>query len=88
MNGRSRVAFAMDPVRTEGVLTSHLLDRLARSCTILDPTPLRSLTEGQAPALLRQAEILVTGWGCPALGRDILELAPNLRPIAHAARTA
>ena len=87
MNGRFRVAFAMDPVRTEGVLTSHLLDRLARSCTILDPTPLRSLTEGQAPALLRQAEILVTGWGCPAIGRDILELAPNLRLIAHAAGT-
>lgn len=81
------VAFAMDPVRTEGVLPSPLLDRLARSCTIVDPAPLQSFTHGQALALLRQTEILVTGWGCPAIGRDILELAPNLRLIAHAAGT-
>jgi len=81
------VAFAMDPARTEGVLTPSLLDRLARSCTIVDPSPLRSFTEGQAIDVLRRTEILVTGWGCPAVGRDILETAPNLKLIAHAAGT-
>ncbi|MFL4990567.1 MAG: hydroxyacid dehydrogenase [Microvirga sp.] len=81
------VAFAMDPARTEGVLTSHLLDRLARCCTILDPNPLRSFTLGQAPDVLRKTEILITGWGCPAIGRDILEMAPQLKLVAHAAGT-
>lgn len=81
------VAFAMDPARTEGVLTPSLLDRLARSCTIVDPTPLRSFTEGQARDALRRTEILVTGWGCPAIGRDFLETAPNLKLVAHAAGT-
>ncbi|EIM24643.1 hydroxyacid dehydrogenase [Microvirga lotononidis] len=87
MTGLQKIAFAMDPVRTEGVLTPPLLDRLARSGTILSPEPLRTFTQGHALEILRQTEILVTGWGCPAIGRDILELAPNLRLIAHAAGT-
>ncbi|MGO4524154.1 hydroxyacid dehydrogenase [Microvirga sp. 2MCAF35] len=87
MTGSQKIAFAMDPVRTEGVLTPHLLERLDRSCTILDPEPLRTFTQGQAPEVLRQTEVLITGWGCPAIKRDILELAPNLRLIAHAAGT-
>ncbi|WP_114944559.1 hydroxyacid dehydrogenase [Microvirga calopogonii] len=87
MTRPQKIALAMDPVRTEGVLTRHLLDRLARSCTILAPEPLQSFTQGQAPDVLRQTEILITGWGSPAIGRDILELAPNLRLIAHAAGT-
>lgn len=81
------VAFAMDPARTEGVLTSQLLDRLARSCTILERKPLRSFTQGQALDALRQTDILITGWGSPAIGRDILEVAPKLKLIAHAAGT-
>jgi phosphoglycerate dehydrogenase-like enzyme len=81
------IAFAMDPARTDGVLTPQLLNRLARSCTILEPSPLRSFTQGQAPDVLRQADILVTGWGCPAIGRDILETAPKLKLVAHAAGT-
>jgi len=81
------VAFAMDPTRTERILTSSLLDRLARSCTILDPNPLRSLTLGNAPDILRRTEILITGWGCPAITRDTLEAAPELKLIAHAAGT-
>jgi phosphoglycerate dehydrogenase-like enzyme len=87
MTGSQKIAFAMDPVRTEGILTPPLLDRLARSGTILAPEPLQSFTQGQAPEVLRRTEILVTGWGCPVIGRDILELAPNLRLIAHAAGT-
>jgi phosphoglycerate dehydrogenase-like enzyme len=81
------VAFAMDPARTEGVLTSELLDRLARSCTILEPGPLRSFTQGNTREILRRTDILITGWGCPAIGRDILEMAPQLKLIAHAAGT-
>ncbi|QRM31645.1 hydroxyacid dehydrogenase [Microvirga sp. VF16] len=81
------VALAMDPTRTEGVLTPELLNRLEQLCTILAPNPLRSFSQGSGPDVLRQAEILITGWGCPAIGRDILELAPKLKLIAHAAGT-
>ncbi|WP_371826876.1 hydroxyacid dehydrogenase [Microvirga sp. VF16] len=77
----------MDPTRTEGVLTPELLNRLEQLCTILAPNPLRSFSQGSGPDVLRQAEILITGWGCPAIGRDILELAPKLKLIAHAAGT-
>jgi phosphoglycerate dehydrogenase-like enzyme len=37
--------------------------------------------------VLRRTDILITGWGCPAIGRDILEIAPELKLIAHAAGT-
>jgi phosphoglycerate dehydrogenase-like enzyme len=38
-------------------------------------------------AALAGADILVTGWGCPRIDRAILEAAPNLKLVAHAAGT-
>lgn len=38
----------------------------------------------EAQAALSDVEILITGWGCPKIGLDVLEAAPNLRAIIHA----
>ncbi|HEY8701961.1 MAG TPA: alpha/beta fold hydrolase [Arthrobacter sp.] len=38
----------------------------------------------EASAVLPDVEVLITGWGCPKIGLDILEAAPNLRAIIHA----
>lgn len=38
-----------------------------------------------APALLRDAEVALTGWGTPALPEAWLDQAPNLRLICHCA---
>lgn len=83
----NRVAFAMDPVSTEGVFTPPLLERLAQSCTIIEAQPLKSLVDDRALRVLRQTEILITGWGCPAIDRETLSMAPKLMLIAHAAGT-
>ena len=80
-------AFAMDPVRTDGVFTPQLLDRLAQFCTIIEPHPLQSFTDERAIDILRQTDILITGWGCPAINRETLSMAPRLKLIAHAAGT-
>ncbi len=80
-------ALAMDPIRTDGVFTPQLLDRLAQSCTIIEPHPLQSFTDERAIDILRQTDILITGWGCPAINRETLSMAPRLKLIAHAAGT-
>lgn len=35
------------------------------------------------PAVLAQTEVIVTGWGCPAITAEVLELAPGLKAVVH-----
>lgn len=35
------------------------------------------------PTILAQTEVVVTGWGCPALTAEVLELAPELKAVVH-----
>ena len=84
---RPKLAFAFDPDKTQHVFDQDVLDRLARSCDMLSSNPLTSFTTPDARALLAEAEILVTAWGCPMLTPDILRTASKLKLIAHAAGT-
>jgi phosphoglycerate dehydrogenase-like enzyme len=84
---RRKLAFAMAPEKTRHVFDRPALERLAASCDILSPEPIEDFAEPRALELLRQAEILVTGWGCPLVTPDVLAAAPGLRLIAHAAGT-
>ena len=84
---RARLAFAMSAAGTRGVLTDAHRSRLAALCDILDPVPLESFSDPRADALLDAAHILLTGWGCPAIDARVLDRAPRLRLIAHAAGT-
>lgn len=38
----------------------------------------------EARAVLADVEVLITGWGCPKIGPDVLASAPKLRAIIHA----
>ncbi|MFC5800128.1 hydroxyacid dehydrogenase [Streptomyces formicae] len=69
------------------VLDDHALLRL-RSTADLDPALL--VTDFAAPgpqavAALREAEVLLTGWGCPPITEEALVLMPALRAVVHAA---
>jgi phosphoglycerate dehydrogenase-like enzyme len=35
------------------------------------------------PAALAQTEVIVSGWGCPAISAEVLELAPGLKAVVH-----
>ncbi|MFD3520158.1 hydroxyacid dehydrogenase [Streptomyces sp. NPDC058653] len=77
---RPRAVCVMDPVAAELVLPADLRERLA-GLVRLDPAP-----AGSGPAgALGDAEILVSGWGCPRLTAEVLAEAPRLRLVAHAA---
>jgi phosphoglycerate dehydrogenase-like enzyme len=82
-----QAAFTMDPGSTEGVFTPELLYRLGQSCVIIDERPLESLYDDRAINVLHQTDILITGWGCPAIDGEVLAIAPRLKLIAHAAGT-
>lgn len=84
---RPKLIFALDPQKTSHVFEEEALDRLGRSCEILSHTPLSGFSAPQDKALLAEADILVTGWGCPMLTPDVLRAAPRLKLIAHAAGT-
>ncbi len=75
----------MDPVLTARVFTPEASARLNTLCTVLDPRPLHGWDTAQAVALLPRAEVLVTGWGAPPLGPEVLDRAKALKLIAQSA---
>ncbi|MBX4959130.1 hydroxyacid dehydrogenase [Rhizobium lentis] len=84
---RPAIVLAMEPSRTEHVLPDEILRRLDTIGHLLDPEPLQRLDDARARRLLSEAEILITGWGAPYVGPEILAAAPRLRLIVHAAGT-
>jgi len=84
---RPRLAFAMAPGKTRFVFDEAALARVARMCEVLTPEPLTDLTSAAALSVLGETEILVSGWGCPFISKDILAAMPRLKLIAHAAGT-
>jgi phosphoglycerate dehydrogenase-like enzyme len=81
------VALALAPRLCEGMFGAEHLARLRAVCDVPDAEPLARLDDARAAALLRDAEILLTSWGCPRLDAAVLERAPRLEAVIHAAGT-
>jgi phosphoglycerate dehydrogenase-like enzyme len=84
---RAAIVLAMEPSRTEHVLPEAVLRRLDGIGRLLDAEPLQHFDDERAKLLLSEAEILITGWGAPYVGREVLALAPKLKLVVHAAGT-
>jgi phosphoglycerate dehydrogenase-like enzyme len=84
---RPAIVLAMQPSRTEHVLPEEVLRRLDGIGRLLDAEPLQRFDDERAKRLLSEAEILITGWGAPYVGREVLALAPKLKLVVHAAGT-
>jgi phosphoglycerate dehydrogenase-like enzyme len=84
---RPKLAFAMAADKTKYVFDSAALRRLAQCCEIVQEAPLEEFTSAEARAVLLEVDILVTGWGCPTVGDEVVRSAPRLKLIAHAAGT-
>ncbi|WP_306191075.1 hydroxyacid dehydrogenase [Streptomyces sp. MK5] len=80
-----RAVFAMDPVHLPRLFPPPLLARL-RQTAELDPVfVVRDFTDPAVAPRLADAEVLVTGWGCPRIDEAALAAAPRLRAVLHAA---
>ncbi|WP_411151150.1 hydroxyacid dehydrogenase [Streptomyces sp. A30] len=80
-----RAVFAMDPVHLPALFPPRLMARLT-SLARLDPTlVVQDFADPRAAGALAQAEVLITGWGCPPVDTEALAAAPGLRALLHAA---
>ncbi|WP_372347414.1 hydroxyacid dehydrogenase [Streptomyces sp. KL116D] len=69
----------------ERVFPPDLRERLGRSVRLAAP-PLTGELDGSAAAeVLGGVEVLVTGWDCPPLTERVLDAAPHLKAVVHAA---
>lgn len=84
---RPKLAFAMAADKTKFVFDDAALGRLDQCCEVLQAAPLDEFTSAAARKVLGEADILVTGWGCPTISAEIVRAAPRLQLIAHAAGT-
>lgn len=86
-SARPTAALAMSRFGAERLLTDTTLDALRSVTDLRYPPLLEDFGTPEARAVLADAEILVTGWGCPPLDEEALAHAPRLRAIVHAAGT-
>lgn len=73
----------MAPAAAAAVLDEPALAALRRVCDLTPGPALDDLTTPRARAVLRDIEVLVTGWGCPPLDSAVLASAPQLRAVVH-----
>jgi phosphoglycerate dehydrogenase-like enzyme len=85
MAGGPITAMIMHPVVKEELLCAAHLERLERSCRLVDPTPFRSF-DGLGDQSAR-VQVLITSWGCPRIDKDVIATLPGLKLIAHLAGT-
>ncbi|MFI7062615.1 hydroxyacid dehydrogenase [Kribbella sp. NPDC050124] len=63
------------------------LERVAEPLGLRDGVPVLRESFEAVRAELAEAEVLLTGWGCPPITADLLDAAPKLRAVVHAAGT-
>lgn len=82
---RPVVAVAMGPEVAERVLTAPVRERLEAFARLAGPPLTGDLRSPAERAVLADAEVLLTGWGCPPLDAEVLAAAPRLKAVCHAA---
>lgn len=83
MNDRLRVTFSMGAAVRERIFPEHRLVEFSAVADIVGF--LEEFQSDAARAVLSRTDVLVTGWGSPAVDVAALEAAPSLRAILHSA---
>lgn len=79
------VALAMPSATANRLFPPRLLDILESEVNLLSREPLEEFCTPRSLALLAKVDVLITGWGCPRIDEDVLNVAPRLRYILHSA---
>ena len=85
MSERPLALFAMTAENVPQIFPPEVLARLRDSVEIDTALVAEDFTDLRVREALADAEILITGWGCPPLDEDTLKAAPKLRAVLHAA---
>jgi phosphoglycerate dehydrogenase-like enzyme len=81
------IVLAMIPGLERSLFNEEHLSVLRAMAALPETEPAVPFDGERAGRLLSDAEILLTGWGCPELSSAVLDRAPKLRLIAHCAGT-
>ena len=79
-----KIAMLLDKIIYNQVINPKTEKKLS-DLAVLSFNETRENAPETVKAVLRDADFAITSWGCPKLTADILDEAPNLRLIAHAA---
>ena len=80
------VMVAMSDTSRDRVLVPPVRERLEAIAKVLPAGPGTSfLADPAVRAALPEVDVLLTGWGCPRIGPEVLDEATRLRAILHAA---
>ena len=85
MTDKPAALFAMSPENLPRLFPPRLLDRLSDRVRIDTGLVLDGFDRPEAADALATAEFLITGWGCPPIDQRVLDAAPRLRAVLHAA---
>jgi len=77
--------FALRPHYVPDLFPPPLMRRLQQIVQIDETLVAERFDSPQIQAALASAEFLITGWGCPPVTAAVLDAAPRLRAILHAA---
>jgi len=79
------IALAMPSHTAQAVFPPRILEPLEPALTLLGREPIQNFTSPAGRSMLAQVDILLTGWGCPPIDDEVLDAAPRLRYVLHAA---
>lgn len=82
---RRSAAMAMRPATASALFAGEARGRLLDLVDIDPDLVLADLRSPAARTALADAEVLITGWGCPLIDESALQAAPRLRAIVHTA---
>ncbi|MFB6836973.1 hydroxyacid dehydrogenase [Streptomyces sp. NPDC056361] len=75
----------MHPELAGRLIDEHTMARLTALADLDPDLVLDDFTTPEAVAALADAEVVLSGWGCPPIDESVLAAAPKLRAVIHAA---
>jgi phosphoglycerate dehydrogenase-like enzyme len=84
---RPAVLFAMTHENLPRLFSPRAMDRLRELTEIDACLVVEDFRQPEAARALASAEVLITSWGAPPIGQSVLDGAPRLRAVLHAAGT-
>ena len=85
MTRKPHTLLVMDPAWLGTQFAGPELARLRALATLGEPWAAHRLDAPAVRRRLAEVEVLLTSWGCPRLTEEVLDAAPRLRAVLHAA---
>jgi phosphoglycerate dehydrogenase-like enzyme len=82
---RPKTLLAMGLRVAERLVTGPVRERLVTVADVDPDLVAHDFADPRVAAVLAEAEVLYTSWGCPPITAEVLAAAPRLRAVVHAA---